>query len=155
MRAMAATMPSIASEDLFFDIRVDAALPLGLFIQIEEVCGPGHDGSDTFVDGAEALATVGFDRTEVEMVGDPAATVVRHTIHVDGEAGSYEFVFANRPSATNPRTSAITPYSVYSDSGLPVIRSPIATPVKASGTVTRIIATRSPPRNWAKTCRAV
>jgi aspartate dehydrogenase len=29
-----------------------------------------------------------------------------------GRAGSYEFVFRNRPIETNPRTSAITPYSV-------------------------------------------
>ena len=36
--------------------------------------------------------------------------------------------------------SAITPYSVYSDSGLPDTSRPSTTPVKASGTVSRMIS---------------
>lgn len=66
-----------------------------------------------------ALATVGFDRTEVVVVGDPRSTAVGHEISVTGDAGSYELRIRNAPSA-NPRTSGITPYNVIralSDAG--------------------------------------
>ena len=59
-----------------------------------------------------SLATIGFDRTRVTIVGDPGAERVRHVIRADGVAGTYELSFENRPSPTNPRTSAITGYSV-------------------------------------------
>jgi len=58
-----------------------------------------------------ALSTVGFDRTEVEVIGDPRTTSVVHEILVDGAAGRYELRIRNTPSA-NPRTSAITPFNV-------------------------------------------
>jgi aspartate dehydrogenase len=59
-----------------------------------------------------ALATVGLDATAARLVGDPAATTVRHVVAAEGAAGRYEFSFENRPSPANPKTSAITPYSV-------------------------------------------
>jgi len=59
-----------------------------------------------------ALATVGFDRLHVRMVGIPDPSKVEHHVSAVGRAGSYDFVFRNRPAATNPRTSAITPFSV-------------------------------------------
>ncbi|MBW3663889.1 MAG: aspartate dehydrogenase [Actinobacteria bacterium] len=59
-----------------------------------------------------ALATLGFDDTDVAITADPAADRVEHVISAEGPAGEYEFRFRNRPSATNPRTSAITPYAV-------------------------------------------
>jgi aspartate dehydrogenase len=58
-----------------------------------------------------ALATLGFDRTRVTIVGDRSAARVRHVIEVEGDAGRYAFHIENTPSA-NPRTSAITPYNV-------------------------------------------
>jgi aspartate dehydrogenase len=59
-----------------------------------------------------ALATIGFDRLRVTMVGVPHASEVEHRVTASGRAGSYEFVFRNRAAETNPRTSAITPFSV-------------------------------------------
>lgn len=59
-----------------------------------------------------SLATVGFDRVRVQMVGDPAATRVRHAVRASGAAGSYELSFENAASPDNPRTSAVTAYSV-------------------------------------------
>ena len=58
-----------------------------------------------------ALATLGFDRTRVTIVGDRAAVRVRHVIDVEGDAGRYAFHIENTPSS-NPRTSAITPFNV-------------------------------------------
>lgn len=59
-----------------------------------------------------ALATVGFDQTQVKLVGDPGRESVRHEIKVECESGSYEFCFENRTSAQNSKTSAIVPFSV-------------------------------------------
>lgn len=59
-----------------------------------------------------SLATIGFDRTRVHVVGDPAATSVEHIIRASGAAGDYEFRFRNRPSPDNPRTSGIVPFAV-------------------------------------------
>jgi aspartate dehydrogenase len=59
-----------------------------------------------------ALATVGLDHLDVRIVGVGDATQVEHRVTAEGPVGSYEFVFCNRPSEDNPRTSAITPFSV-------------------------------------------
>lgn len=59
-----------------------------------------------------ALATIGFDATAVTITADPDALLVEHVITARGDAGQYEFSFRNKPSSTNPRTSAITPYAI-------------------------------------------
>jgi aspartate dehydrogenase len=58
------------------------------------------------------LATIGLDRTHVSLVGIRSIDQVRHTIRASGAAGSYQFSIENRASDENPRTSAITPYSI-------------------------------------------
>lgn len=79
--------------------------------------GSARDAARRFPESANvcatlALATVGLDRTSARLVGDPSATTVRHTVRAAGAAGDYEFTFENRPSPTNPKTSAITPFAV-------------------------------------------
>jgi aspartate dehydrogenase len=69
------------------------------------------------------LATIGLDRTQVTLIGMPNVDQVRHTIRASGAAGSYEFSIENRASAENPRTSAVTPYSVVR--ALNDMRSPL------------------------------
>ncbi len=59
-----------------------------------------------------SLATVGFDQTQVKLVGDPVRENVRHEIKVVCQSGKYEFSFENRTSAQNSKTSAIVPFSV-------------------------------------------
>ena len=59
-----------------------------------------------------ALATAGFDRTMVTMIGDPKATNVTHQIQVSGDSGTYDFTFQNVPSPSNSKTSGIVPYAV-------------------------------------------
>jgi aspartate dehydrogenase len=58
------------------------------------------------------LATVGLDTAQVTLIGVRGLEQVRHTIRASGLAGSYEFSIENRVSAENPRTSAVTPYSI-------------------------------------------
>jgi len=58
-----------------------------------------------------SLAGIGFDRTRVRIVSDPAATQNTHTVRIQGESGQYEFTFANVPFAENPATSQLAAYS--------------------------------------------
>ncbi|MFN0183204.1 MAG: aspartate dehydrogenase [Aquabacterium sp.] len=64
------------------------------------------------VAAALALATLGLDAVQVELVADPAATGNRHEIEAEGVAGRLRLELDNAASADNPRTSLITPYSL-------------------------------------------
>lgn len=59
-----------------------------------------------------ALAGLGFDATEVELVADPDAPGNIHEIEVEGAAGNFAIRLQGRPSRTNPKTSALTAFSV-------------------------------------------
>lgn len=59
-----------------------------------------------------ALATLGFERTEVELVADPAAAGNAHEIDALGVSGSISLRVESPASPTNPRTSMITAFSV-------------------------------------------
>jgi aspartate dehydrogenase len=85
--------------------------------EIEAFDGTARRGVTLFPESANiaatlALATVGWDRLHLRMIGVPDSSDVEHAVRASGRAGSYEFVFRNRPAETNPRTSAITPFSV-------------------------------------------
>jgi len=64
------------------------------------------------VAAAVALAGVGFESTEVELVADPAAPGNVHEIEVDGAAGRFAIELQGKPSRTNPKTSALAALSV-------------------------------------------
>lgn len=71
-----------------------------------------------------ALAGVGFERTEVEMIADPTATENTHELDVAGAAGSFSIRLVGRPMQGNPKTSALTAYSmlrVVANLALPVV----------------------------------
>jgi aspartate dehydrogenase len=59
-----------------------------------------------------ALAGLGFDATEVELVADPDAPGNVHEIEVEGAAGNFSIRLQGKPSRTNPKTSALTAFSV-------------------------------------------
>ncbi|MDQ4026736.1 MAG: DUF108 domain-containing protein [Actinomycetota bacterium] len=85
--------------------------------ETEAYVGPARRAVELFPESANiaatlALATVGFDKLQVRIVGVSEAAEVEHRINATGPAGSYEFVLRNKPSETNPRTSAITPFAV-------------------------------------------
>jgi aspartate dehydrogenase len=64
------------------------------------------------VAAAVALAGLGFDATEVELVADPAAPGNVHEIEAEGAAGRFAIQLQGRPSRTNPKTSALAALSV-------------------------------------------
>jgi aspartate dehydrogenase len=64
------------------------------------------------VAAAVALAGLGFENTEVELVADPEAPGNVHEIEAEGTAGRFAISLQGRPSRTNPKTSALAALSV-------------------------------------------
>lgn len=64
------------------------------------------------VAAALALAGLGFEATQVELVADPQAPGNVHEIEAEGAAGSVTIALQGRPSRSNPKTSALAALSV-------------------------------------------
>jgi aspartate dehydrogenase len=64
------------------------------------------------VAAAAALAGLGFDQTEVELVADPEAPGNVHEIEAEGAAGRFAIQLQGKPSRTNPKTSTLAALSV-------------------------------------------
>ncbi len=58
------------------------------------------------------LAGIGGERTRVEIWSDPALERNVHEVEIDSDSTRLRIRIENRPSASNPRSSAITAYSV-------------------------------------------
>lgn len=59
-----------------------------------------------------ALAGVGFERTRVRLIADPAAKGNVHEIEAAGAFGRFRIALENRPLPANPRTSWLAALSV-------------------------------------------
>lgn len=59
-----------------------------------------------------ALAGVGLDQTQVQLIADPIHTENEHRLEVQGAFGQFELRMQNAPLASNPKTSAQTAFSV-------------------------------------------
>jgi aspartate dehydrogenase len=64
------------------------------------------------VAAAVALAGLGFEATEVELVADPDAPGNVHEIEAEGAAGGFAIALQGKPSRANPKTSALAALSV-------------------------------------------
>jgi aspartate dehydrogenase len=67
---------------------------------------------NTNVTATIALAGLGFDETKVELIADPNIIDNIHEISVSGETGYFTIVLKGKPSVFNPKTSALTAFSV-------------------------------------------
>jgi aspartate dehydrogenase len=64
------------------------------------------------VAAAVALAGLGFDRTEVRVIADPAVTRNGHEVVAEGAFGTLRFAIENIPSVENPRTGRLVALSI-------------------------------------------
>jgi aspartate dehydrogenase len=101
------------------DIAFVAALGLDLD-RLEEAKtlfeGPARSGVAHFPQNVNiaavlSLAGVGFDRTRLQVVADPALARNTHTIRVAGRSGVFRIELENVPAPENPKTSRLACYS--------------------------------------------
>lgn len=84
--------------------------------------GVPHFPQNVNIAAVLSLAGIGFDRTQLEVVADPALTRNTHTIRVTGKTGRFTVVLENVPSPDNPKTAWLACYSA-----LAVLRSMVST----------------------------
>jgi aspartate dehydrogenase len=64
------------------------------------------------VAAAVALAGIGFDDTQVQLIADPGVSENIHELRAEGEFGSFAFEVRGRSLPDNPRSSALAAMSV-------------------------------------------
>lgn len=92
--------------------------------------GSAEEAARLFPDSLNVVAALASavgstDNLAVELVGDPTATRTTHEITASGAIGEYSFVIRNTPSAQNPRTSAVTAWSVLQTVAALTDRAPL------------------------------
>src|SRR5688572_28913746 len=73
--------------------------------------GVPHFPQNVNIAAVLALAGIGFERTRLEVVADPALRLNTHTIRVHGASGRFTVVMENVPSLENPKTALLACYS--------------------------------------------
>ena len=73
--------------------------------------GVPHFPANVNIAAALALAGIGFDRTRLTVVADPALKLNTHLIHIRGPTGSIDLRFESVPSPDNPKTAMLACFS--------------------------------------------
>lgn len=78
--------------------------------------GPAREGVPHFPQNVNiaavlSMAGIGFDRTRLSVVADPALIANTHTIRIRGVSGTIAIVLENVPSPENPKTAWLACYS--------------------------------------------
>lgn len=73
--------------------------------------GVPHFPANVNIAAALSLAGIGFDRTRLAVVADPALEFNTHLIRIRGPTGSIDLRFENRPMPANPKTAMLACFS--------------------------------------------
>jgi aspartate dehydrogenase len=73
--------------------------------------GVPHFPQNVNIAAVLSLAGIGFDRTQLAVVADPALERNTHTIRVSGRSGRFTVVLENVPAPENPKTAWLACYS--------------------------------------------
>ncbi len=73
--------------------------------------GVPHFPANVNIAAVLSLAGVGFDRTRLTVVADPALKFNTHFIHIRGRTGTIDVRFESVPSPDNPKTAMLACYS--------------------------------------------
>lgn len=73
--------------------------------------GVPHFPANVNIAAVLSLAGIGFDRTRLKVVADPALRFNTHFITIRGETGSIDIRFESVPSPQNPRTAMLACFS--------------------------------------------
>ncbi len=73
--------------------------------------GVPHFPQNVNIAAVLSLAGIGFERTRLEVVADPALRHNTHTIRVAGKSGRFSVVLENVPAPDNPKTAWLACYS--------------------------------------------
>jgi len=73
--------------------------------------GVPHFPANVNIAAALALAGVGFDRTQLKVVADPALVYNTHYINIRGKTGAISIKFESVPFPDNPKTAMLACYS--------------------------------------------
>lgn len=87
--------------------------------RMELFCGPAREAVKHFpqninVAATISLAGIGFDRTSIRIVCDPAVHTNEHHLKARGKFGELDVVTRNVPSPRNPKTSYLAALSAIS-----------------------------------------
>jgi aspartate dehydrogenase len=73
--------------------------------------GVPHFPANVNIAAVLSLAGIGFDRTRLKVVADPALRFNTHYIHIAGKTGTVDLRFESVPSPDNPKTAMLACYS--------------------------------------------
>jgi len=73
--------------------------------------GVPHFPQNVNIAAVLSVAGIGWERTRLKVVADPALTLNTHTIRVSGRSGRFSVVLENVPAPENPKTSWLACYS--------------------------------------------
>lgn len=90
--------------------------------------GPARAGVPLFpanvnIAAVLSMAGIGFDRTQLEVVADPALKTNTHMIEIRGKTGTISLKLENVPAPDNPKTAWLACYSALA--ALKLAKSPI------------------------------
>ena len=85
--------------------------------------GVPHFPANVNIAAVLAMAGIGFDRTRMKVVADPALARNTHTITIRGASGAIDIRLQSVPSPDNPKTSLLACHSAIA--AILALRAPV------------------------------